>query len=80
MPNDYAMVREKRKGPKITMGKGMQRVEPQDPMTGVTDPRKLLRSNTQRIDKNVITPEQMWQGSPKTGMTSEFEGERIKTT
>lgn len=58
MPNDYALARETRKGPKITMGKGMQRVE-QDPMTGVTDPRKLLKSNTQRIDKNVNTPDQL---------------------
>lgn len=58
MPNDYALAREARKGPKITMGKGMQRVE-QDPMTGVTDPKKLLKSNTQRIDRNVNTPDQL---------------------
>jgi hypothetical protein len=27
-----------------------------DPMTGVTDPKKLLKSDTQRIDKNVYDP------------------------
>lgn len=59
MPNDYAAAHKARKGPSITMGKGMQRVEPQDPMTGVTDPKKLLKSNTQRIDKNVNTPDQL---------------------
>ena len=30
MPNDYSVVRQVRKGPKITMGKGMTRVEPDD--------------------------------------------------
>jgi len=30
--------------------------EPQDPMTGVTDPKKLLPADTQRIDRNVIDP------------------------
>lgn len=75
MPNDYALVRKARKGPKIEMGKGMQRV---DPMQGVTDPAKLLKADTQRIDKNVYTPEQMWQRSPKTGFSSEAEGQNIK--
>lgn len=27
-----------------------------DPMTGVTDPKKLLKSDTQRIDRNVYDP------------------------
>ena len=27
-----------------------------DPMTGITDPRKLLKAPTQRIDPNVIDP------------------------
>lgn len=31
MPNDYSLVREKRKGPKIEMGKGMHRVETPEP-------------------------------------------------
>lgn len=34
MPNDYSLVREKRKSPKIEMGKGMHQVEPGDPGTG----------------------------------------------
>ena len=33
----------------------------QDPATGVTNPRKLLKMDTQRIDRNVFTPQQMIQ-------------------
>lgn len=29
MPNDYVKVRQARKGPKITLGQGMKRVEPE---------------------------------------------------
>lgn len=67
MPNDYQLVRKARKSPKITMGKGMSRVETIDPMQGVTDPAKLLKSDTQRIDKNVYTPEQMMESNPNLG-------------
>lgn len=75
MPNDYALVRKTRKGPKITMGKGMQRV---DPMQGVTDPATLLKADTQRIDKNVYTPEQRWERAPVTGFSSEAERRDVK--
>ena len=34
-----------------------------DPMTGVTDPRKLLKAPKQRIDPNVMDP--FAQGYPK---------------
>lgn len=75
MPSDYELARKARKNPKITMGKGMTRVEPPDPMQGVTDPAKLLKSDTQRIDKNVYTPEQLMQGNTQLGGS-----EKIKTT
>jgi len=75
MPNDYSLPHKARKGPKITMGKGMQRVETPDPMQGVTDPAKLLKSDTQRIDKNVYTPEQLMESNPKLGGQ-----EKVKTT
>lgn len=80
MPNDvsYEVAHRARKGPKITMGKGMHRVETPDPMQGVTDPSKLLKSDTQRIDKNTYTPEQVWQAAPRTGTSSEIEGQRVK--
>lgn len=69
MPNDfpYSIAHAPRKGPKITMGKGMQRVETPDPMQGVTDPATLLKSDTQRIDKNTRTPEQLMDVNPKLG-------------
>ena len=47
-------------------------------MTGVTDPRKLLKSDTQKIDRNAYTPEQMWQASPKRGTESDIAGKRIQ--
>lgn len=73
MPNDYALAREARKEePKRKLGMSVQG---EDPMRGVTDPRKLLKSDTQRIDKNVITPEQMWDKSDKIKTT----GTEIKT-
>ncbi len=78
MPNDYALVRKARKGPKITMGKGMQREEKPDPMQGVTDPTKLLRADTQRIDRNVYTPEQQWENAPRTGFNLEAAGQVVK--
>jgi len=80
MPNEflYSIAHKARKGPKITMGKGMQRVETPDPMRGVTDPAKLLKSDTQRIDRNVGTPDLMWQRSPATGSSSDAAGLEIK--
>ena len=74
----YELARHARKGPKITMGKGMQRVETPDPMRGVTDPAKLLKSDTQRIDKNVGTPESIWQRAPHGGGSSELASQEVK--
>ena len=80
MPNHfpYSLPRQSRKGPKITMGKGMQRVEPTDPMQGVTDPAKRLKSDTQRIDKNVGTPESIWQRAPHGGGSAELAAQELK--
>ena len=80
MPNDlsYEIAHRARKGPKITMGKGMQRVAPPDPMIGVTDPAKLLKSDTQRIDRNVGTPESIWQRAPHGGGSAELAAQEVK--
>lgn len=74
----YELARTARKGPKITMGKGMKRVEPVDPMQGVIDPRKLLKSDTQRIDRNVGTPESIWQRAPHGGGSAELAAQELK--
>lgn len=73
MPNDflYSMAHAARKGTRKT--------ETPDPMRGVTDPTKLLRSDTQRIDKNVYTPETIWQRAPQGGGSSEMAGKEIKS-
>jgi hypothetical protein len=52
MPNDYELARQARKDPKKYTG---------------TDPAKILKSDIQRIDKNVYTPEQMMQKNPSLG-------------
>lgn len=60
MPNDkpsYSEAHKKRKDDNASriVVEGVDEPK-QDPMTGVTDPRRLLRSDTQRIDRNIIDP------------------------
>jgi hypothetical protein len=53
MPNDYSYPHKIRK---------------EDPAKYAgTDPGKILKSDIQRIDKNVYTPEQMIQNNPQLG-------------
>jgi hypothetical protein len=87
MPNDYALARQARKKPHIQMGpKGgkIQRVpteEEQDPslkMRGKTDPKDLLKSDTQRIDPNTYTPEQIWKQAPLGGGSTELAGKQVQ--
>jgi hypothetical protein len=59
----YALAHEARKKQKEPENKSRiviegidEPKEKQDPMTGVTTPGRLLKSDTQRIDKNVIDP------------------------
>ena len=57
MADDYSKVRQARKGENKSriVVEGIDEPK-QDPMTGVTDPKKLLKADTQRIDRNVIDP------------------------
>jgi hypothetical protein len=73
MPNEslYSLAHKARKSPNP---KSM----PPDSMRGVTDPATLLKSDTQRIDRNVGTPDLMWQKSPTTGFSSDIAGREIK--
>jgi hypothetical protein len=64
MPNTpyslaHAIRREAQRDPSeivIRSTGGSEPEEKVDPMRGVTDPKKLLKSDTQRIDRNVADP------------------------
>ncbi len=52
MANDYKIAHGARNASKMVI-EGIDEPK-QDPMTGVTSPSKLLKSDTQRIDRNVL--------------------------